>query len=375
MRIRTALLCAPLAALLMFAACGDDDASGTDTTAGDTTAGDTTTGADTTVAGDTAGDTAAGNACDDGLPVPVLGPQGHQNTQECLDCMAARCCDQMVTCRETAVCADLRDCFGACADDDEPCTSGCTVTHGSSTENGAVVTCRAVDCGFVCAANECVGSLVWSEPDVATYQVDFGFADFQSGTMLSGATIRVCAKDDPECANPLSEVTTGPTGWVTLDIPSAADGLAAFINVSAQGYMPTDLWYKAADPLEFTKGTTWNVVSEGTVALISAVLDVTLDPTRGGVAFLASDCQHLGTAGITVTADTADDDSLRFYLANGLPITTVTETQRGGFGAIVNLPPGPTLLTATGPNGEPWGSHTVNVRAGHLVGTNMPPTP
>lgn len=152
------------------------------------------------------------------------------------------------------------------------------------------------------------------------------------------------------CESPLQEGVTDDEGAVTLTVPSAPEGLAAFITATKTGYLPSDFWFITSDPsTRLARGTmTWQIVSENTASLLSTIVQAPLDPTRGSVSFVAADCALGALPGITVTADTADEDTTTMYMTGALPSTAITATAESGAGALLNLTPGmATIMSST----------------------------
>lgn len=330
------------------------------------------------VATDAAAEVTPPPVCEE-APVPVLGPQMNDNTEACLECMNDGCCGEMTACAESAACLAARTCFTGCDDISGPCIDACAeANEGYLEANRGVVGCRNDRCAYECALDACVGAVEWAEPSVATRTIAHTFLDFQNRDPVEGLLVKVCAKSDVECETPLAEGTTSEAGTVTLEMPTAPGGFGAFMEVSGEGYMSTDFWFVRTDPEEgLDAGTlSWQVLSVATANLLTAFVGATLDPERGSVTFLAVDCAGTrALAGLSVAADSADEATVTLYMTGAIPSVDVTATQGGGVGALLNLPPGPAGLSGTGKDGRVWSQHTVNVRAGRMVGTNMPPTP
>jgi hypothetical protein len=293
--------------------------------------------------------------------------------------MNTSCCAEMTACANNAACLAARTCFGDCTTaSDTACIDACADAHpGYLDANRAMVGCRNEQCGFECALDTCVGAITWPVPEEASRAITHTFRDFQSGDPVAGLTVVVCAKSDLTCSNPLGEGVTDAQGAVTLDMPTDASGFDAFLDVSGPNHVSTDFWFLSRDPeASLASGSiSLQILSKATVTLLTGLAEVSLDPARGSVTFVASDCGDRALAGLSVTADSADGDSVTVYLMGSFPSTELPATHVSGTGAILNMPPGPALLTGTGKDGRVWSQHTVNVRAGRMVGTNMRPTP
>jgi len=311
-------------------------------------------------------------------PIPVLGAQHTSNTALCLSCVNTSCCAEMTACGDNAACLTVRNCFAGCGSDDDECFTACAdANEGFLATNAPFITCRTDNCGYQCALDTCVGQVVWPEPTVASRTIVNTFLDFQSREPIAALNLKVCAKTDAACESPLSEGTTDAEGKITLDLPTAVGGLSVFLVATGEGYMPTDFWFVHQSPETFLDvgGLSFLVVSDATASLLAGFVGATFDPTRGSMSYVAIGCDGTALAGLAVSADTEDAATVHLYMTSAIPSVAVTATHKSGTGALLNLPVGPATLTGTGLDGRVWSQHTVNIRAGHMIATNMPVTP
>jgi hypothetical protein len=309
--------------------------------------------------------------------IPVLGSQSPQVSAACVTCVDAQCCTQATTCAADAACLALRTCDAACAN--STCTAACATAHtAGQTDSSAFATCRQTSCNAPCQSFACIGSVSWPTPVSPTYTFKLSLSDFQTGSAVTGATVKVCATTDAACASPSAMYTVDSTGSAMVTAPSAPGGLAGYIEISGTGIEPTLDFFAFPDPAAvFGSATGINayILSTSTFAQLTGAAGITPDPTRGTLAFIADDCAGNSAAGVSVTASTSDASSTTTYVVGGIPSTTATATDPSGVGAIVNVPAGAATMSGKTSAGTKTGSQAILFRAGAVTSTNVVPTP
>jgi hypothetical protein len=111
------------------------------------------------------------------------------------------------------------------------------------------------------------------------------------------------------------------------------------------------------------------MLTPNTLGLISGVLQVTQDPSKGMLGLVVADCNGNTLAGATVTTEPA---ATAYYDSGSLPSTTAKATDTDGRAYILNLPPGPVTVHAT-LNTMILRSHTLTVRPGVVTTTAVEP--
>jgi hypothetical protein len=138
------------------------------------------------------------------------------------------------------------------------------------------------------------------------------------------------------------------------------------------------LWYFS--PVPVADGT-FNVglLSPQAFNSIATAETTTIDPDAGHAFNFALDCTATyGTfvAGMSFSANPSTTETRGFYLANGLPNTTATATDRSGIGGFANLPPGVVTVTATvASSSERSGSVSILIRPGVITYSPIAPSP
>jgi hypothetical protein len=185
----------------------------------------------------------------------------------------------------------------------------------------------------------------------STGRVEFTFSEFLSKSAIEGASVTAMDMD----------LSTDANGKVTFDLPAGERFTA---ELTADGMVP-HLWEHGPVTVGMSQRTSKLVVSETTLALLSAGLGVPIDPTKGHLIVQVSpatlrDNGYDSTSalvGASVTISAGATVSL-VEDANPLGFTPGdTITMAGGVGIVVfvNVDPGEVTLTRTVPGGETCG--------------------
>jgi hypothetical protein len=122
-------------------------------------------------------------------------------------------------------------------------------------------------------------------------------------------------------------------------------GFNGYLEVTGTGYVRY-LWYFSR-PLTRSRSFPLNSVSDGVLSYLLTQVSSTPDPTRGHLAVNTTDCQDVDAPGVKVTCDLADATSVPFYIKDGLPTASLTETQKGfALGGYFNLKAGTAVVRA-----------------------------
>ena len=310
--------------------------------------------------------------------VYVSGPQIPTISDACVACVTGKCCDLATACGANADCAALRTCFKTCGSINAKCDNACIGQYpNGQKDSGALTGCRTQKCTLECQNLSCLGKVVWIDPPVKNYTFKLGVVELQSGAMISGALVKVCAKSDATCANPLSMSTTGVDGSTMVTAPSAKDGIDGYLEVTATDMVPSIRYVRFADPVSALNGGSLlaPVLSKKTLAQFGGLLNVTIDPQRAGLLFVALDCTDSSAAGVTAAVDTADNKSVTAYIDGAIPSASAKATDSSGLGGILNLPVGSGTVTGKFPGGVQLSTETVFLRAGYFTAVNLVPSP
>lgn len=269
--------------------------------------------------------------------------------------------------RRSAALALLASALGACTLD----ASGknACVTQGDCLED------------YTCWHGLCLSDPIWGclsvpssgEPFDVPVDVSLALLDAVTEAPVAGATVRLCARSDTDCAMPLRTGSTDGQGRVELSIADE------YIELEAAGYRST-----IASSLHSLEVTTAGVVPLDVHFDIFSISDfsslavgtgVVPDPQRGDVEVIIRDCLYESAAGARVALGASDPGTVLRYLVNDLPSTVADETDTASGSAIYfNAPPGlPSVSATLAASGEPIGGETVIVRPGWLSQVTIAP--
>jgi hypothetical protein len=206
----------------------------------------------------------------------------------------------------------------------------------------------------------------------------FSVRNISDRSAIPGATVKVCALTDLECATPSFQAQSAAAdGHVDLELPMTPGvGFEGFLDVSGGGVHGT--MYFPRPPVAEATPDARNILvfTDSLFNLFVGLAGATADPTRGNIALVATDCSLNGAAGVRLTASTADAMSTQNYTVNGFPSSTATTTDASGAGGFINLPVGPVVMTAERASPAAFiGSLTFPIRANTITSSQLPPTP
>jgi hypothetical protein len=230
----------------------------------------------------------------------------------------------------------------------------------------------------------CLGSFKDPAGPTATTAVDMVVQDFEKKTPVMGAMVEAYASQPDFNAGKVSASggPSGADGKVTLMMP--AGSYRVIFRTTADPI-------KTIETVEFNRA--WNdpirdSVSVATKGEIPGLVSVIPDDTKGVVAGDVRDCnnQRIGGAQFSVTSMTGgpfDSAANTFYFVDIDAKTTVPErsqkwTSGDGVFASLNVPPGISMVTATGllkMGGAPtsFGTGLVTVRSNSISVVQLSP--
>ncbi len=241
------------------------------------------------------------------------------------------------------------------------------------------------------------GHNLWPNPPAAakiTFSVTF--VDFSSEEPFVGSVVKACDKLDYTCSSPIDQSTTDTTGLVTLSVPPGLAGFDGYLDVTGGEVANTgsdaggdagvsvlfpSIWY----PVPFVVADGWRgrtlLISEGEAVAITAATGTSPDPMRGHVLLNAADCLFTPAPGVSFTLDSADSQTVSYYLIGGVPVTSAKATDASGIGAFLNVPttaPDRLVVASAFSSGadKSMGSLTFIVRPGTVTTSSLfPPLP
>jgi hypothetical protein len=313
--------------------------------------------------------------------LPILGdfsgPYG-PIPDACKACVEAQCCSQATACAGDAECKAWRQCVAAGNAAPGARIPGCTAPTGSSAQlNSKLNACRS-SCD-ACLDLGCAGK-PWPTPSAPSFKIHQIVQNFTSGTPLPGVTEKVCAPTDLGCATPVQTLTTAVDGTVDTSAPSAPGGWGDYLDFSGGGIAPlvfyghfVDLAAEDTSSSSTAPSLTLGLLDSNTWNLLRSSYNLPTDPgVRSRLNVAVASCGNSFVPGATVTSSNADSAAVFSYVANGIPSMTATQTDTSGYATWENHPSGPTTITVTRA-GQKLASVVVNIRAGVVVGIQIPP--
>jgi hypothetical protein len=205
--------------------------------------------------------------------------------------------------------------------------------------------------------------------------------DFFSMQALSGADVSVCRYAD-RCMPPVVSGTTDGTGNLVLPVPASMVGteLAAdsYVQVTSGSTVPLFFFwgYPITQPRVAIGASGQTVFVETAAEARNSAQGIVLDPTRGTLLFVVSDCACVPATGVDVAIDRMDSAVRRFYGTNYDFAATQTGAGGSSFGGFFDVPAGTVNVTATPVSlGKVASRYTVFVEAGAVTQVMMYPTP
>jgi hypothetical protein len=156
---------------------------------------------------------------------------------------------------------------------------------------------------------------------------------------------RVCDALDVECASPLvASLEFDDNGGYSFQVPSGFEG---YLEFTSDTTVPQILWIPGEVVEDVPdEGVPLQLVSPGIRDSLLMSAGYTNDETRGLVLLVATDCEGNTAAGVRYELDTADAETVPFYLYGLLPELEAGETDSSGFGGFFNAPPGFSTMSA-----------------------------
>lgn len=186
----------------------------------------------------------------------------------------------------------------------------------------------------------CVGSVSKPSSSSSTVTVRLPLLDLFTGQPRAGITVRTCSKLDVNCLSPLGEdAVTDSKGEATLTL--LAPNFEGVFQLVASADVAASKVY--LHPTSLVDGVTLPAVRTiGAGALRAAVEagGAIYDPSRGTLFVDARDCLGASAPGVTWTLPAKAPNTVTWYLRDGAPSKTATDTDASGLGGFLLVPPG-----------------------------------
>jgi hypothetical protein len=322
----------------------------------------------------------------------ALYPDVLAGSPDCASCATSQVCTDLTTCAASTNCVSYAACTHRdCVPLDRACATACQYAVGPSLPGDAVLSALKTHCTTECRLGsnfDCVGKRAWPVGVIdSTATFSTHYSDTVGTTAMAGVFVRLCPLADPTCATEWDHATTDSTGYASVSgrLSQQGNGNAGvfngYVDLSDGGVYPTvaiifpPLAGSLAGSADYTPYLA-QTFSAHDVSLLTSVLPVPLDPTRGHVVISALDCLQVPAAGMTFQM-VPPDGALIVYVRSGVPSVQATATDVTGTAAILNVLPGPiTVSTHVAATGALVSQHSAFVRAQtitQIAGAPLPP--
>jgi hypothetical protein len=162
------------------------------------------------------------------------------------------------------------------------------------------------------------------------------------GTPLPGVATRLCRNIDPGCQNPVAVLVADEEGVLTFELPAAFTG---YLEFTVDQFFP-QLQVLPPNPPDGTELSGVSLSPVQFVARLGLAVGAQADPERGHLFLTFLGC-YGRAAGIQLSSNRSDDQSILFYVLDGVPSPDLTETTVAGSCGFLNFPAGNSAVTLT----------------------------
>lgn len=206
-----------------------------------------------------------------------------------------------------------------------------------------------VDERFACANDK------WPEEDDSeTVTYDFVVSNLMGAHPYKGMTVYMCPSFDTECEEPEAKAVSDSKGRVSFELPIGFRGHLylptpeedpSIIPVDAHVYPPPSKREGAVR----RKGMV--VATKEVMDQLAALDGAKVVPETGHLSFTALGCDSAPLDHVNVQVSKEDGDTWHIYAGEGgLPDPHLDSTSPSGRGAVLNLPVGYNIITASHPH-------------------------
>ncbi|CAN5595081.1 hypothetical protein BH09MYX1_BH09MYX1_53480 [soil metagenome] len=257
------------------------------------------------------------------------------------------------------------------------CVNRVCAVDGTKIDSGsdAVVDATPTDPIWGCLGNVVVPPVVKNK-----VKVTIPFQELVQKTPVSDIQVRVCARLDVGCNNPVSPLQTpAADGKITFDVDATFDGFAEVVPLTPDGgspnYVPSLVFFNPP-PVDDHVYPTILLLSPETLNTVAIAAGSSVDPKLGSIFYAALNCEGTPGEGVSATPDRTESTTQGFYLIKGLPSLAASSTDTSGYGGIINTPLSFVKMSAVHfPTKRNIGTTTVLSRAGTITYVYLVPAP
>jgi hypothetical protein len=248
------------------------------------------------------GDSALPDGVGDGADATLVGglPIGGA-TAACAPCVMLKCLDVATACAADEGCAHLDSCMWSCADGDLPCRQAWVSDPAMRIDEtgyylAGISNCVAKWCSAECLHGpwDCLGHVKWTFPTSlpSNITITTSVSDNATSSPLQGATVQLCAANDPSCDAPIGVARpSGMDGVAVMMIETSGQPFPSpmFLDIRESGYL--DYIYMLDAPPIFADLDVWiDLETASAMNSVAQGLGVVYDPMRSVVRGLVHDC-------------------------------------------------------------------------------------
>lgn len=192
------------------------------------------------------------------------------------------------------------------------------------------------------------------EDDSQTIKYDLVVSNLLGSHPYKGMTVYVCPSFDPDCKKPDAKTVSDDKGRISLELPlgfrghlalPTPEGDPTIVPVDAHVFPPPSKNKSAVRRKEVV------VVSRPVLEQLADLDGAKVVPGNGHLSFTTLACDGELLASVKVEVSKKNKDTWSIYAgASGLPDPQLHATGPAGRGAILNIPPGYRVVTATHPD-------------------------
>lgn len=247
-------------------------------------------------------------------------------------------------------------------------------TGGASGDTGGTGDATMDDTTMAEPDWSCLGNVVFDTPTESTATITSNVVAFGTGDPAVDIAYDVCGFADTNCGSPIFSGMTDEAGVAMFDVPLGDIGFDGYVQVTTSAtFYPTLAFFNP--PIVEDSDLGLALIQNSVFDLFAQALGVTVDSSRGHLAFLVLDCGGAPASGVTLSVSTADSDSTFAYVVDGGPAPNATETAGDGAIGVFNIPEGPAVITATNSDNQTVAEYGFFVVAGAISQSNIVPSP
>lgn len=193
-------------------------------------------------------------------------------------------------------------------------------------------------------------------------------------TAVPGVQVQACPGGlYVNCENAIATETTDDAGAVTFTLPQNFGG---FYQLTGGGVLPQNVYpgrlLASASTDTYPVAATTPQDAQLLAQFFNASLDLSPDSGVGILQLGVTDCEDHAAGGVVFTLSTVKDDTIVFYLSDGVPSPTATATDdQLGAAGVFNAPAGQITVTATLGPSTPLGTASIVLGAGGITSVDF----